>query len=147
MIRKIPLKSQNTAQNQFVYPSFILQFKDVPAKPHKEVSDDKLSGRVYQMINHSISQKVNGPLGAILNQTKIFQIMSHQFGQNIANLKGQLAIPDYRKVKDFFDTMVRSNNLYQLEGNNLLQNFEGLQCFTKIKSRKFLKNNALFDVR
>lgn len=72
MIRKIPLKSQNTAQNQFVYPSFILQFKDVPAKPHKEVSDDKLSGRVYQMINHSISQKVNGPLGAILNQTKIF---------------------------------------------------------------------------
>lgn len=71
-IRKIPLDDEKSEENS--YPSFILQFKDLSMNT-KASAHEKTSNKVYKAINNSIAHKVHGPLGCIVNQSKIFQIM------------------------------------------------------------------------
>lgn len=144
MIKKISLDEDEKDGN--TYPSFVLQFKDLSMR-FKASTHEKTANKVYRAINGSVAQKVHGPLGCIINQSRIFKIMVEQFSQTYSALKDKLPENDFGQVTQFLDAAKKSGQLFMHEGSKLLLHFEDLVCLSTIKHHQFMKGSAIFNVK
>lgn len=113
----------------------------------KASAHEKTSNKVYRAINSSIAHKVHGPLGCIVNQSKIFQIMVEQFTNTYSVLKNVINEKDFDKVQQFVEFAKKSGKLFMHEGSKLLLHFEDLVCLSMIKHNNFVKGESKFNIR
>lgn len=107
----------------------------------------KGESELVALINSTISHEMRNPLNIIINHCKIIRHMGEKFADCIKNVSGQVDSKILNQLNEFYNQIVKSNDICCYSSDKLILNIEDLLCFAQLKSGSFYKQNQIFNVQ